>query len=172
MRRTILAASAIVGAAALTALTVVPASAATDTTDATVEVTAGVLSIAAPASLTLSAVAPGATSTGTLTGVQVSDLTADVAGWTTTVSISDFTSEQSSDTIPAAGVTYAAGTASVTGTATVSSATAAAGAGTVQTATAVTGNNTATWNADVSLVVPADTLAAEDYTAVLTHSVL
>jgi hypothetical protein len=172
MRKIILTSFALTGAVAMTGIAALPASAATDDTTATVEVTAGALSIAAPESMILSAVAPGATATGTLTGVQVSDLTADLAGWTTSVSISDFTSATTLDTIPAAGVTYTAAGANVTGTADVAAGIASAGSGDVQTATAVTGNNTATWDATVNVVIPADALAATDYTATLTHSIL
>lgn len=172
MRKTILTTAAIVGAAALTATSAMPAIAATDDTTATVEVTAGVLSIAAPASLSLSDVAPGMTSSGTLTGVQVSDQTADVAGWTASISITDFVSESVADAIPAEGVSYTPTAATVLGDATVTAATVLDGAGVVQTATGVNGNNTATWNALVQLQVPQDALAADDYTATLTHSVL
>ena len=170
MRKSLITTVAVVGAVALTGLTALPASAATTT--ATMEVTAGALSITAPAAIALSKVAPGATSTGALTGVQVSDLTADAIGWTSSVNMTAFTSATTKTSIPAAGITYTPTTATTTGTVAVAAAAAAAGTGAVQTATAVTGNNTATWGATIAVAVPSDALAATDYTATLTQSVL
>lgn len=157
-----------VAVAGLTLVGAMPAQAA-DTT-ATVEVQGGVLSIEAPGSVSLSSVIPGGTATGTLTGVAVTDATADAIGWTASVTISDFTSGV--NTIPASAVTYVPTTAQRVGTATVTESTATSGTGTVQTATAVTGNNTATWGATLSVQIPTDALAASDYTAILTHSVI
>ncbi|TDW26900.1 hypothetical protein [Cryobacterium psychrophilum] len=170
MRKIALSAVALVGAVAMVGVSALPASAASTTTTTT-EVTAGALTISTPASLALTNVAPGATATGTLTGVEVSDLTADAIGWTASISISDFTSTlQPSSSIPSTGVNYVPTTAAVTGTVTVANTTADTGAGAVQTASAVTGNNTATWDATVNVAIPSDALAATDYTATLTHS--
>ncbi|MHA6694661.1 hypothetical protein [Homoserinimonas sp. A520] len=164
---------AFVGAAALTATVAFPASAATDTTNTTVEVQGGVLSVTAPASLALTGVQPGATATGTLTGVAVTDETADTVGWTASISITAFASTADPTlTIAATNVSYAPTVAVVTGTATATKSDATGGSGNVQVASAVTGNNTATWDGAVSLAVPSDALAANDYTATLTHSVL
>ena len=164
---------AFVGAAALTATVAIPASAATDTTSTTVEVQGGVLSITAPTSLALTGVQPGGTATGTLTGVVVTDETADTIGWTASISITAFASVATpTKTIAATNVSYVPTQADVIGTATVTKSTATSGTGDVQVASAVTGNNTATWNGAISLAVPSDALAANDYTATLTHSVL
>lgn len=160
--------------AVFTGAATLPASAATtaDTTT-TVAVDGGVLSISAPASLALTAVQPGATATGTLAGVEVTDETADTVGWTTSFSISAFASvADPTKTIAAANVSYSPAAATVTGTATVTNTDASSGSGDVQAATAVTGNNTATWGGTISVAVPSDALAATDYTATLTHSVL
>lgn len=173
MRNITRASLAFAGAVALTATVAFPASAATDTTSTTVEVLGGVLGISAPTGLVLVGVQPAATATGTLTGVVVTDETADAVGWTASVSITAFASTATPAlTIAATNVTYVPTQAVVTGTATATKSTAASGAGTVQVASAVTGNNTATWNGAVSLTVPSDALAATDYTATLTHSVL
>lgn len=171
---------ALLGAVALTGVTAISASAATDTTNATVEVTAGALTIAVTeATLPFGAAAPGATPTGAFTGINVSDLTADTVGWDASVSITNFTSVANGTSIPAQNFSYTASAPTATsGSATRSTAAGpitgvAAGVATeVQDATAVTGNNTATWNSSVSLLVPANALAATDYTATLTHSVL
>lgn len=165
------------GTAALLGSFALPASAAESTTTTTVS--GGVVSIAAPASFTLPAVKPGATTSNSLVGVKVTDERAGTSGWTSSVVISDFQgviptggTAADANTIAATNVTYTPGTATVTGTATVAAAAAAANisaATTVQTATAVNGNNTATWDATVAVTAPSDALA-DDYTATMTHS--
>jgi hypothetical protein len=79
----------------------------------------------------------------------------------------------SDNIISAANASYTAGTATKTGTVTVTAAAKQTGLSTtgktVQTATAVNGNNTATWDGTLALAVPSDALA-DDYTAVVTHS--
>ncbi|WP_157157577.1 hypothetical protein [Diaminobutyricimonas sp. LJ205] len=177
MRSITQVALAIASAAAITTVIAMPASAAPveDTTTTTVEVTAGALSISAPASLALSSVTPGGSATGTFqsTDVVVTDLTADTLGWTTSYTIGEFSSVLvPAGTIAASNVTYTPTVAIVDGTATVTEATASNGTGVIQTATAVTGNNTATWGGTITVTVPSDALAAADYTATLTHSVL
>jgi hypothetical protein len=158
-------------AAVLTLAAAVPANAAD--TNATVTVTGGTVSISAPASVGLSAAAPGATAAATIPSVEVTDTRAGTAGWTASFSSTAFTSATLTDqTIPAANVSYVPTTAVVTGTATVTGSTASAGAGAVQTASAVTGNNTAIWDGTVSVAIPSDALAATDYTATMTESVL
>ena len=158
--------------AGLTMVGAFPAYAAVDTTDATVEVQGGVLSMSAPASVDLSAVTPGATATGALVGVVVTDTRAGLAGWVSSISITDFTSVTTSTSIPLANVGYVPEAAQIVGTVTVAESPTSAGVGTVQTATAVNGNHTATWDATLSVLVPTDALAAADYSAVLTHTVL
>jgi hypothetical protein len=149
-----------------------PAYAVDDTTSATVEVQGGVLSLSAPENVALSAVVPGATATGALVGVTVTDTRAGLAGWVSSVSITDFASVTTNTSIPSANVSYVPEVAQTVGTVTVTQSTVAAGAGTVQTATAVNGNNTAVWDAALSVLVPTDALTATDYDAVLTHSVI
>lgn len=178
MRNLTRASLAFAGGLALVAATAVSASAATgapaDTTT-TVAVTAGDLTIAAPATLALSSAAPGATASGTLGTVSVSDLTADTMGWSATATISDFVDDAGTPadttddlTISASNFSYTpTAVTNVSGTATV---TADDGTDTV-TATAVNGNNEASWGADVTLAIPSDALAAANYTATLTHSV-
>lgn len=145
-----------------------PANAA-DTT-ATVEVSGGGLAMSAPESITLTEAAPGETATGTLTGISVTDTRAGTDGWIASLASGDF--ESGDMVIPLANVTYVPAEAEVLGTAVVAESTATAATGAVQTATGVIGNNTATWSAALSVLVPTDALAATDYTAILTHSVL
>jgi hypothetical protein len=169
---TIVALSA-AGAAVLTSSA---ANAADSSTDAAASVNSGVLSISAPSSATFPAADPGTTSNANLSGVTVTDTRAGTVGWTTSVSVSDFTSASDpTRTIAASALTYTPSTAATTGTVTVAGVnaiTASSAAQAVQTATNVTGNNTAAWNAALALAVPSDALAASDYTATLTHSVL
>jgi len=161
----IAASAALVGSLAL------PASAAD--TDATVEVTAGALTISAPGSADLGTVAPGSPITAALGTVTVSDLRADTALWSAQVSMTDFVGTVTETTIPAASATYTPGTAVETGTSTVAptAQTGLATAKTVQAATVVSGNNTAEWDPDLSFTAPANALA-DTYTATLTHSFL
>ena len=167
--RVTVTASVVAGLAMAGAL---PAYAVDDTTTATVAVQGGVLSMTAPESVALSAVVPGANSTGSLVGVTVTDTRAGLAGWVSSIAVTDFDSVSTSTSIPLTNVSYVPEVAQTVGTVTVAQSTAAAGTGTVQTATAVNGNNTATWDATLSVLVPADALTAADYTAVLTHSVI
>lgn len=164
---------ALVGSAALVGSMALPASAADDTTTATVTVNGGVLAMDAPGGLAFDAIAPGGTASKDLAGVTVNDTRADILGWTTTVSLSAFTSVLR----PTAGFTatsfsYAAGAAVETGVSTVTAATATANGAAVQTASGVNGNNTAIWGSTVAIGIPANALAADDLTATLTHSVL
>ncbi|GAA0966338.1 WxL domain-containing protein [Frigoribacterium faeni] len=169
-KSTLLSTAAITGLVAAAAFSGQAASAADSTM--TVAVAAGSLSISAPTAGDLGSVAPGSTGTATLAGVEVTDARAGTVGWPATVAISDFTSATLSETIPATNLSYAPGVAATTGTATVTAAPATGGtASAVQTATDVSGNNTATWDGTLDLTVPADALAAPDYTATVTHSV-
>lgn len=139
-----------------------------------VTVDGGALSVTAPSNFELADVAPGRTTEGVLSGITVNDARAGVLGWTATVSVSDFTGKAEPQvTIDASKVTYAAGTAIVTGTSVVTAApavTAPAGS-VVQTATGVRGSNTARWDAVIGVDVPAGTLSGT-YAAVIVHSVL
>ncbi|MBT2597225.1 WxL domain-containing protein [Arthrobacter sp. ISL-72] len=161
----IAASAALVGSLAL------PASAAD--TIATVEVSAGALTISAPGGADLGAVAPGSPISADLGNVTVSDLRAGVEGWDAQVNMSDFVGTDTATIIPASSATYTPGTAVETGTSTVtpSAQTGLATVKTVQAATGVSGNNTAAWDADLSFTAPANALA-DTYTATLTHSVL
>lgn len=147
--------------------------AADDTTPVTAEVEGGALSIAAPASLDLAGTDPGSTATGSLGTVTVTDDRADVLGWVTSVSISDFAPDTvTGASIPVSGFTYTPSTATTTGTVdVVDSVATGAGPSVVQTASDVTGQNTASWTASVSLVIPSDALA-DTYSTTLTHSVI
>lgn len=163
-------------AAGSVVLTASAAHAADSATDTSASVNSGVLSISAPTSVTFPAADPGTTSQATASGIRVDDTRAGTVGWTTSVSVTAFTSAgDPTRTIPASALTYAPSAASTTGTVTVTASSPITG-GTagqaVQTASAVTGNNTATWSADLTLSVPSDALAAPDYVATVTHSVL
>lgn len=179
MRNITRASIALIGAVALTGATALSASAADDTaTGATVSIEAGFVTIDAPLSVALDTstalFAPGTVITGTLTGVTVTDATASTAGWNASVEISDFVTTPATKTIPASSLTYTATTPVNSGpsTATFADVAPVTGGATALIQTATTnGNNAASWNAGLSLAVPADALAG-DYTATLTHSVL
>ncbi|KQR75542.1 hypothetical protein ASF98_06940 [Arthrobacter sp. Leaf337] len=160
-----------VASAALIGSLALPASAA-DTT-ATVEVPVGSLSISAPVGADLATITPGSSASATLTGVEVIDTRAGEAGWAAQVVLSDFVGATPSNVIPATAAVYTPAVAVPTGTVTVDGTTQSdlSTPKTVQAATAVTGNNTATWDANLSVTAPADALA-DVYTATLTHSVL
>lgn len=151
-----------------------PATAApTSDTGVTVEVPAGALSISAPGTANLGTVTPGGNTSVALTGVQVTDNRAGVTGWSATVTLTDLVGGNTATVIPAAAATYTPAAATVTGTATVAETLASdlSTAKAIQEATAVSGNNTATWNANLSVLAPAGALA-DTYTATLTHSTL
>jgi hypothetical protein len=150
-----------------------PASAATDTTAATVEVEAGSLAISAPVGADLGAIIPGSSATAALTGVEVTDTRAGTADWTTTALLTNFVGTDPGNVIPATAATYTPAAAVPTGTVTVAPTTQTdlSTAKTVQAATGVVGNNSAIWNANLSVLAPTDALA-DTYTATLTHSVL
>ncbi|WOF21903.1 hypothetical protein N8K70_10960 [Microbacterium betulae] len=173
MRKPIPATLGALAAVALLGVGAQTAAADDQDTPVTAEVAAGALAITAPAALDLGSNTPGTTANASLDAVTVTDERADVLGWVTSVSISDFTGANvSGSAIPVSGFTYVPSTATTSGTVTVVAATATgAGPSTVQTATGVTGVNTASWTADVTLVIPSDALA-DEYSATLTHSVI
>lgn len=166
---------AVAVSAALIGSIALPATAApTADTTVTVLVEPGVLSVSAPGTANLGTVTPGGTTSVPLTAVQVTDNRAGVTGWQAQVILTGFVGTAvPTRTIPASAATYTPAAPTVTGTATVTPATQAdlSTAKTVQTATAVSGNNTATWDASLSILAPAGTLA-DTYTATLTHSFL
>lgn len=155
-------------AAVLAGAMALPATAA-DTT-ATVAVTKGTLSLSAPETFDLGEIVPGQTASGVLTGITVTDDRAGELGWVASVSVSDFTGTQEGNVLSAEGVTYAPGQAVATGTSTVTPTSVTAGNGTVQTAESVRGNNTAVWDATLSVTAPSDSLN-DTYTAKIVHSV-
>ena len=176
MRKITLAALALASSAALVGVTAVPAFAATDTTPVTVTVASGVLTITAPAdTIVLTPALPGATSTTLLGNTVVDDARADDVGWEATVTLPILTGTVTSTnaTIPTTGATYAAATATPSGTVTVTAALTITGLNTAkpsQTATGVSGNNTATWAATLTVPMP-DQVLADIYSGTLTQSV-
>lgn len=174
--RKIMLLTPIVASAALVLLAAGPAFAEPNAgTGTTFELTGGTLDISAPVGPV--GLLPGAASVGaqTITGplgtVTVTDNRGTVLGWTTTAMSTAFAS--GALTVPASAVNYASTAPTVTGTVTVAP---AAGidlttAKTVETATGVVGANTAAWNPNLSVAVPAGAQAGV-YTATLTHSVV
>ena len=84
----------------------------------------------------------------------------------------DFTGEATGARLSAAGATYTPTAATTTGTVSVtaSPATDPTTPRIIQTATCVIGNNTATWDASLTIHVPNEAIA-DAYTATLTYSV-
>ncbi len=187
-------ASCVLAAAAATALGLIPAvaSAATDgptalaysstgpsagdpDTTVTFTVTSGELSMTAPASVNLGSGAPGTTITGAVGAVTVTDDRALLsASWTTTASSSDWTTGGATgpETIPATDVGYTPGSITTTGTITATGTpiTLSSTAATVVTGTAGVGDNTASWNPNLAVAVPAAAVGGA-YTGTLTQSV-
>lgn len=161
--------------AALAGGMALPASADDATTNATVEVAGGVLTMSAPVGAApLTPVSPGADATFALSAISVTDTRADVLDWTTTASLTDFVGVDVTHIIPAADATYDPSLTATTGVATFTAATGAVSLDApviVVDAADVTGNNTATWDAGLIVPVP-DAALADDYSATLTHSVL
>jgi hypothetical protein len=144
-------------------------------TTVTFAVTTGALSMTAPVSANLGSGAPGTTITGALGAVTVTDDRALLAAsWTATASSSDFTTGGGTpaETIPVTDATYTPGTITTTGTITATGTpiTLAHGAATVVAGTAGVGDNTATWNPNIAVAVPASAVGG-DYTGTLTQSV-
>jgi uncharacterized repeat protein (TIGR01451 family) len=143
---------------------------------ATVTVVAGVLSISAPATADLGAAAPGGTASAGLGIVRVTDNRAGLAGWTATVSSTDFITGggTAAETIPVHDVLYLInGFASTTGSATFTRAPMtglSTAAQAVVTATNVHGDNSVTWNPVIRVSVPSGAVAGT-YSATITHSV-
>lgn len=161
------------GALALVFVAANPANAA-DTT-VTFTVTAGELTISAPASRNLGTnVPPGRTVTNTLGNVTVDDLRgANPSGWTATVSSTDFTSAGVT-AIPASAVTYTPGAeVSHAGDGTFVAGAAGPLSSTPRTAyvhAAGTGSNQLIWNPTLTVAVP-NTATSAEYSGTVTHSV-
>jgi hypothetical protein len=148
-----------------------PASAADTLT--TFVVSSGSLGFSsAAASVSLGLVDPGSATSITLYGIQVSDSRAGISGWSASVVLTDFTGDATGAALSATGATYTPTAATTTGTVAVTAATATdpTTPRIVQTATGVSGNNTATWNAGLTVPVPNDAVV-DTYTATLTYSI-
>jgi len=178
MRRMIIASAAALFIGGASVLTVaVPAFAATASdTPVTVEVTGGDLTISAPTqSVNLGSVVTSNNAqivSALLGNVEVTDNRAGTAGWTASVSATDFTGPQTISTTAFGLVVYTAPQATVTGTATVTPSTESSlyPGGRVQDATNVNGSNTATWDPTIAVTIPANALAGT-YSTSITHSV-
>lgn len=163
------------GATVLVASAMVPATAADNAV--TANVAGQGLDIAVPGtnSLAFGQVTPGQSPTLNVTGITVTDLRAGTTPWSASVNISGFTAD---GTQPVDGFTlgYAPGVALFTsGVGVAGVPTNVASVPTtptkVQQPTSVQGNNTAAWDATVTLNVPGNALAGS-YATTLTHSVL
>lgn len=175
MRKVMRTSLVMLGSAALIGGMALPASAETvDAVDgaatasniATVEIVGGALTLDTTTdgfTLTHSGAATGvSTATGTLTGVNVSDLNSDGTGWTSTAVLSTLTGTLPEDVIDASGATYESLVTTFSEGAVVD------GNGATVTA-ADGGNNTAVWATTVTLNIP-NTVKADSYTGTLTHS--
>ncbi|HEY8719801.1 hypothetical protein [Pengzhenrongella sp.] len=153
-----------------------PASA--DPTDAYFQITGGTLSITVPldaGSLGTRANTVGAgTISGPLGQVQVLDARSAAAGssWVASAISTAFT-PPAGPAIAASAVSYNAGSITKVGTATyvANNPAALTGVSPVVSASGITGDNSATWNPTISVAVPGG-MAANTYSAVITHSVL
>ncbi len=148
------------------------------TTQATVTVTGGSLSITVPTDAgnlgTRANTVQGGTISGPLGVVQVDDARSAAAGsgWIASVISTAFT-PPAGPTIGAASVGYTAGTITKVGTATylANDPPDLTGAVPAVTASAITGDNSATWNPMINVFVSGGK-AAGVYSATITHSVL
>jgi hypothetical protein len=162
----------VTGVLGLSLVTAYPANAADSTV--TFTVTAGALTISAPATRDLGSGTPGTTISTTLGNVTVDDLRGDnPAAWAATVASTDFTSAGVPD-IPASAVTYTPNAeVSHVGDGTFTAGT----VGTLSTTprpayghAAGTGSNQLIWNPTQAVAVP-NTATAAVYTGTVTHSV-
>jgi hypothetical protein len=100
-----------------------------------------------------------------------------LCAWSATVTASDFTSPNangSTTTIPASDAFYTAGTATTTGTLSLSSSGSGSLGGTVAAQSTVlgltfSGSDSATWNPTITVTIPMSATAGT-YTATITHS--
>jgi hypothetical protein len=139
--------------------------------------TSGLLNISVPDNAYLGAANPGTTSTAASIGtVTVTDTrSAASAAWTTTASSTGLTTTAGAGfTIPATAITYniATGPSVDFGTVTPTDHTPLALSGTPAAVVSVTGsgNNTVSWNPQLTVTVPAGAITGT-YTGTLTHSV-
>jgi hypothetical protein len=144
-------------------------------TTVTFTVTSGELSMTAPVSVNLGSGAPGTTINGAVGAVTVTDDRALLsASWTATASASDWTTGGATpaETIPATDVGYNPGSITTTGTITATGTpiTLANTAAPVVAGSAGVGNNTASWNPELAVAVPAAAVGGT-YTATLAESV-
>jgi hypothetical protein len=161
--------------AALVALTAQPASAGG--TSATITITGGALSISVPTTAgnlgTRANTVAGGTISGSLGVVQVDDARSPAAGsgWVATVIAAAFT-PPAGPAIAASAVSYSAGPITKVGTATytANNPTDLTAVSAAVTAAGITGDNSATWNPTITVLVPGG-MAAGVYSAVITHSV-
>ncbi len=152
-----------------------PASA--DTTDATVTVTGGALSISVPTDAgnlgTRANTVAGGSISGPLGQVQVNDARSAAAGsgWVASVISTAFT-PPAGPAIAASAVSYTAGSITKVGTATYNANNPGnlTGVAPAVTATGITGDNSATWTPTITVTVPGG-MAAGVYSATITHSV-
>jgi hypothetical protein len=149
-----------------------PASA--DPTVTTFELTGGSLTLAVTGTATLTPEASGVaanTITGQLGIVTVTDARGGTTGWVTSAISGMFTNAGGSTSTD---VVYSNGTITETGTNTVApvaEVNSLVGAVPVASATAVSGNNTASWNPTINVLMPAGSLAGT-YTATVTTSIV
>jgi hypothetical protein len=154
-----------------------PASADTGITAATITIQGGALSISVPTDAGNLGTRPNSVSGGTISGplgqVQVNDARSAAAGsgWVATVIASAFT-PTAGPAIAASAVSYTNGTITKVGTATYTANDPGALTGVTPalTATGITGDNSATWNPTITVLVPGG-MAAGIYSAIVTHSV-
>jgi alpha-tubulin suppressor-like RCC1 family protein len=141
----------------------------------------GMLAITVPSTATLPGPAPGSTASAQLGTVTVTDTRGlGTASWTVMVTATAFTTGSGTgpQTIPPSQVTYWSGPATATtgtgtftpGQASAASAVTLSAARTAFSLTGGSGINSASWNATVSVSVPASAVAGT-YTATITHSV-
>ncbi|MCA1008150.1 WxL domain-containing protein [Rhodococcus hoagii] len=164
-----------VAGVAVAAALVAPAHASAEDTTTTFELVAGGLTIAPQASAALNTAQTGASDVlGLLGEVTVTDSRGNNAGWTVTVSSSEFAlaAESGDTTIAATQVQYNPGTVERTGTVTTTPSAVAGldSAKTVVAGTAARGNNTASWNPTLTVGLPSDALAGV-YTGTVSTSV-
>jgi uncharacterized repeat protein (TIGR01451 family) len=142
----------------------------------TVAVVAGPLSITAPATAGLGSAAPGGTISTGLGDVQITDDRGFGAGWTATVSSTDFATGTGTpaETIPVTDAQYdisaltrVAGSATFTPVPVTQLSTSPQA---VVSATNVNGNTTVTWDPTIDISVPGSAVSGT-YTATITHSV-
>jgi hypothetical protein len=150
----------------------------------TFEVTSGLLTMTAPATANLGTGTgaetglPGTTINGDLGAVTVTDDRAALnATWTVTASSTDFTTggKTTPETIPATDIAYNPGTITTTGTVTAVAASSppialSNGGVPVVAATDIDGDNTAAWDATLSVTVPGNAVVGT-YTGTIAQSV-